>query len=359
MATTNPNQYNLLGFAGGGGDMGEGSIMRTLPAPVPPATTDQQTQQQPMPLRIDTFNAFIAGGIALSSSFAVMHPLDTLKTRIQAAAVKGNGKSALLGLGGKEMWMVLRRGFVASVVGAGPQGGLRWATYEVCKHHLTPAHPANKPHNPHLPNAAFLATSAISAIAGDFVSSIVKVPREVVTARLQTAGITSGQKATGTQIFKHILQTEGPSGLFRGFWSTTARDWPFMALLFTMYDSLKVVHHHFALPTNASPKPSSQATTHYTYTIPMFHSTFYGGLAGFVAAFLTTPADVVRTRIMTGGTTDRSMRSVVREMWKQGGAKVFFAGSGARSVWWFGVCSIFFPVYEFVKRGMDGLMAPS
>jgi Mitochondrial carrier protein len=55
---------------------------------------------------------FIAGGTALATAFAVMHPLDTLKTQLQASGVKSINLTLLKSLG---------RGFAASVIGAFPQ----------------------------------------------------------------------------------------------------------------------------------------------------------------------------------------------------------------------------------------------
>ena len=53
-------------------------------------------------------HAFIAGAGGLSAAFAIMHPLDTLKTRIQASSRHLTASS-------------LFRGFLPSVLGAAPQ----------------------------------------------------------------------------------------------------------------------------------------------------------------------------------------------------------------------------------------------
>ncbi len=123
---------------------------------------------------------FISGGVALSTAFAVMHPLDTFKTRVQA----GSSSSLWNLLASKESLSILRKGFFTSVLGAGPQGGLRLATYELAKSHiLVSSHSSSKSSFAYFQTTNTMVASALCAIMGDFVSSIVKVPREVVTAR--------------------------------------------------------------------------------------------------------------------------------------------------------------------------------
>ncbi|KAJ3092029.1 hypothetical protein HK102_011377 [Quaeritorhiza haematococci] len=127
-------------------------------------------------------NNFCAGGIALSTAFAVMHPLDTLKTRMQAAAgstssTVGAQSNALRSILSWQALRSLSTGFFTSVLGAGPQGGLRLATYEFTKSHLLHTPSASKSHvSTYIPTFGPIAASTISAICGDVASSIVKVP---------------------------------------------------------------------------------------------------------------------------------------------------------------------------------------
>ncbi|KAJ3162707.1 hypothetical protein HDU86_003680 [Geranomyces michiganensis] len=312
----------------------------------------QNTRRQPQLTPTRVFNSFCAGGIALSTSFAVMHPLDTLKTRMQATPAAQ--RTSVAAIFTPETMRALRRGFFTSVVWAGPQGGLRWATYEICKHWMNRWNPqpvvrattSSSGPTSVLPSFGFMVTSASSAIAGDFVSSIVKVPREVITSRLQTghydaAALAAGKaKPSAAYAFRTIITTEGPAGLFKGFWSTTLRDWPFMAILFTTYDTLKNIHHHFTVTssTHITVGPDGQQHIHY-HEIPTLKSTLFGGVAGGLAAFLTTPFDVIRTRVMTAKAKGRiPMRVIAQTIVAEnptGAVQAFFVGGAARSVWWF------------------------
>jgi hypothetical protein len=125
-------------------------------------------------------------------------------------------------------------------------------------------------------------------------------------------------------------------------------------------------------------------------TITTVRSTLFGGVSGALAGFLTTPFDVIKTKVMTSqaayaagaardGVASTRMLDVARQLYSAqkailtaskstsaampagvvadtaphvgsriaaaiGPSSVFFTGAAARSVWWFGICSIFFPV---------------
>ena len=118
---------------------------------------------------------FIAGAVSLSFSYSCMHPLDTIKTRIQAST----SSSSMKAIFSRETARSLSKGFFASVVGAAGQGGARFSTYEYCKSHLLP----KKGQAASVGQLGVIPATALSAVIGDLASSVVKVPREVVTAK--------------------------------------------------------------------------------------------------------------------------------------------------------------------------------
>jgi solute carrier family 25 S-adenosylmethionine transporter 26 len=204
-----------------------------------------------------------------------------------------------------------------------------------------------------------VSASAIAACVGDTASSIVKVPREVITARLQSgmdAEVLKNSKEGATiQTLKLVLREQGISGLFRGFWSTTLRDWPFMIILFTTYESFKQNHHVFN--RNMFTIDSRTEDDSEQEEITTLKSTIFGGVSGALAGFLTTPFDVIKTRIMTArGVLAPSFSSTVGTIWNSGGSRAFLVGATARSFWWFGICSVFFPLYEGGKNSLKGFV---
>ncbi|ORZ31679.1 mitochondrial carrier domain-containing protein [Catenaria anguillulae PL171] len=312
-----------------------------------------------------TGHAFVAGAVGLSLAYATMHPLDSLKTIIQAASDPSSSAAAKFKdrpAGFKPIWNMLSRGFTASVLGAAAQGGLRLSSYETTKKYLAPYGGAAHP----------VAMTTFAALVGDLASSIVKVPREVVTARMQT-GFYSGPGApkTAIEVVGRIVRDEGPLALWQGFGPIIARDGPFMIVLFVTYESFKARYNNNVQATAAAlatsvrvrdgrvPAPSHAHAGSSMVEVPVIstsQSTLFGGISGALAGFTTTPLDVLRTRVLTTATAVQQARpkgivSGLTDIYRQdGGVKALYRGAVARSAWWFCVCSIFFPTYEAVKE---------
>eukprot|EP00933_Yihiella_yeosuensis_P066555 TRINITY_DN70893_c0_g1_i1.p1 TRINITY_DN70893_c0_g1~~TRINITY_DN70893_c0_g1_i1.p1 ORF type:complete len:125 (-),score=13.73 TRINITY_DN70893_c0_g1_i1:83-457(-) len=70
----------------------------------------------------------------------------------------------------------------------------------------------------------------------------------------------------------------------------------------------------------------------------------WGGTSGAIAAFFTTPFDVVKTRVMTSRSS-----LTISEACREIGPTRLFLGAGPRSAWWFCVCSVFFATYERLR----------
>ena len=268
----------------------------------------------------------LSGGFSLSLSFALVHPLDTIKTKYQTGSIKSLNIYSF----NKSLLKSLIRGFNSSIYGACPQGGLRFGTFEYTKHLLNRKN-GNK-------NKNNLINSAIGAITGDIASSIVKVPREVITIQLQT-----GQCTNTNQLIKKIFEKEGIKGFYRGYLSTALRDIPFMVILFTLYESLKLYNSKL-------------------FDESSLFSCLSGGISGSIAGYLTTPADIIKTNIManiyshplsshsiSSINNNKSILSVFNELYNKGGIIGLFRGSIPRTIFWGTVTALFFPTYEYSK----------
>ncbi|KAI8882133.1 mitochondrial carrier, partial [Backusella circina FSU 941] len=241
--------------------------------------------------------AAAAGGLSLSTS--CMYPLDTIKTKMQ---VEPSLTWRRL-LFSKEIVRTLRRGMLVSSVAAAGQGGLRFAVYESIKSRL-----ANKKKS----SISFLEIAGCAA-TGDISSSIIKVPREVITTKLQTNHYKSNRSAEApgfSYVVKKILAEEGIRELFKGYWTIAARDIPFMVLLLGTYEELKSFHQRAQSSLlNAPPLKQYSFQRGETVTgspiepskitLPTSIGILYGGISGFTAAYITTPFDVIRTRLIT------------------------------------------------------------
>ncbi|KAG0740748.1 hypothetical protein G6F62_011330 [Rhizopus arrhizus] len=305
---------------------------------------------------------FISGATGLSLSYACMHPLDTIKTRIQAADINVGWRQVVFS---KTTLRSLGKGFFVSALGAAGQGGARFSTYEYCKSRMLPKEK----------NGLTIPVTALSAVLGDLASSVIKVPREVITAKLQIDHYKTktGQKPNAAYVVRQTLIEEGPKGLFRGFWAIAARDSPFMIILLVSYENFKAFHHRSVRETIEKTREYRRqhqivANTSFEELeadIPTMRSVLYGGVSGFLAGYFTTPMDVVRTRVIAQKTVKKPMtvaemaRHMIHTSWVHSKASTvrrsvdtynsFFAGAIPRSFWWFGICGIFFPSYETLK----------
>ncbi|KAL1917340.1 uncharacterized protein VTP21DRAFT_4996 [Calcarisporiella thermophila] len=313
------------------------------------------SQSSSTPLPTFLTRHFIAGGGALAISFAVMHPLDVLKTRMQAGVANSR-------IFTRETLRALSKGFVVSTVGAAFQGGTRLATYELTRKYI---HPSSK--NSYMPFLNPTAATALSAIVGDIASSVIKVPREVITVRMQTAKAADATANSAWSMARTVIKQEGVAGLFRGFTTITARDCPFMVILFVCYEFMHSNSHrqlqrtHSSLPIHdLRPVPGTVASSQLEFPakVPALKSALFGGVSGFLAGYLTTPMDVMRAQIMANSQRNPSgmwamarqiAGNVVQQQGSRGGFaraaamyRAFFVGAMPRSIWWFCVCSMFF-----------------
>ena len=156
---------------------------------------------------------------------------------------------------------------------------------------------------------------------------LVTNPMELAKIRMQTHGETArilaerGWAITKPQSFVNVVKSLGFPGIYRGASSCLLRDVFFGAFYFPTYTWMK-----------------EQLTAH--NEIPGYTTSFNllaaGTLAGIPAAFLTTPFDVVKTRLQAlprpGETVYVGIRDCALTIHKQEGISGFFLGSGARVV---------------------------
>lgn len=133
----------------------------------------------------------------------------------------------------------------------------------------------------------------LTIIAGwlaDLVASPLYVPTEVLKTRLQLQGrynnphFQSGYNYKSTwNALKTIIRTEGAAELFSGYKATLARDLPFSAIQFAIYEQEQKLAKAWVGKKDIG--------------LPLEIIT--GASAGGLAGVLTCPLDVVKTRIQT------------------------------------------------------------
>jgi solute carrier family 25 (mitochondrial aspartate/glutamate transporter), member 12/13 len=115
-----------------------------------------------------------------------------------------------------------------------------------------------------------------------------------------------------------IVRNLGLVGLYKGASACLLRDVPFSAIYFPTYNHLK--RDYFG---------ESQ-----TKKLGILQLLTAGAIAGMPAAYLTTPCDVIKTRLQVearkGDTSYTSLRHCAQTIWKEEGFRAFFKGGPAR-----------------------------
>ncbi|GJN06200.1 hypothetical protein PR202_ga23904 [Eleusine coracana subsp. coracana] len=221
----------------------------------------------------------IAGGTAGVVVETALYPIDTIKTRLQAA--RG---------GSKIEWKGLYSGLAGNLAGVLPASAIFVGVYEPTKRKLLDTLPEN------LSAVAHFTAGAIGGIA----ASLVRVPTEVVKQRMQT-----GQFRSAPDAVRLIIAKEGFKGLY------------------------------------AAKRDLKDA-----------ENALIGAFAGAITGAITTPLDVMKTRMMVQGQGKQysGIVSCAQTILREEGPKAFLKGIEPR-VLWIGIGgSIFFGVLEKTNR---------
>lgn len=272
---------------------------------------------------METKNTFIisliSGGAAGTATDLAFFPIDTLKTRLQA-------KGGFFANGG---FRGLYKGLGSAVVASAPSASLFFITYDTSKKFLK----LNLPEFfPSLSSSTSIHLShMIAASLGEIAACMVRVPAEVIKQRTQSL-----QFKTSLESFKYIWSNKSGEGVWNGLyrgWSTTImREIPFTIIQFPLYEHMKQLWANYEEVEKISPIKGSLC----------------GSIAGGFAAAVTTPLDVLKTRLMLS--KERvGVVTLAKNLVKEEGYKVFFSGIGPRTMWISAGGAIFLGVYESVS----------
>ncbi|KAL1981600.1 hypothetical protein VTN96DRAFT_2424 [Rasamsonia emersonii] len=286
--------------------------------------------------------SLLSGAIAGFTVDLSLYPLDTIKTRLQKGQQNVPGTSSASS--GKPVWKTslpaLRqtiRGIYAGVpsviLGSAPSAAFFFIVYDGVKRSLLPSDLSSGKQPTKM--ETFLTHSLASSL-GEIAACAVRVPTEVVKQRAQ-AGLFGGSSLHAlTDILSLRHQDDKSNGLsgrgyvrvirelYRGTGITIAREIPFTVLQFTLWEAMKNQYARWGR--------SSEVTTF--GQIPAAPSAFFGSLAGGIAAGLTTPLDVIKTRVMLerreSDANQVRVKDVVSRIMKEEGFEAFWRGIGPR-----------------------------
>ncbi|KAF6261240.1 mitochondrial carrier [Scenedesmus sp. NREL 46B-D3] len=281
----------------------------------------------------------VAGAMARAASQSTIHPLDTMKVRMQAGSMPGkssqpaaaaaasSGSSAKVGNSSTSLSLQrgltevasLYKGVVSAASGAGIIIGAYFAFYSTSKRFLR--------RKTEWKEGQIAFVSGAAAAVG---SGVVKVPIAVCIRSVQ-----AGVYPNVVQAARSITQAAGARGLFTGFLPTLLEDVPDMAVKFAVYETMRLTHRSLA----SERQPST------------LEDLFMGGFAGAAAAAATTPLDVVKTRMMCTASSRPTLLGAARSVLAEGeGLKAFFRGVGPRALSNGLNSAVFFCFFEAIRR---------
>ncbi|CAK9838904.1 S-adenosylmethionine transporter [Schizosaccharomyces pombe] len=257
----------------------------------------------------EALGAGICAGLAVDLS---LFPIDTLKTRLQAKGgfVKNGGFHGVY------------RGLGSILVGSAPGASLFFTTYENMKSRLSQSGLGLSDPQIHM----------CSASLGEIAACIVRVPTEVIKQRAQASG--------GTLSSRNILQTILKSNnvwrdFYAGYGITIAREIPFTLIQFPIWEHLKL---KWRIKHSRNKNLAHEAA-------------ISGSIAGGIAAALTTPFDVVKTRIMTSQQR-LSYVFTIKSIVAHEGFLALYKGIVPRVLWLSGGGAIFLGCYDVILNFM-------
>jgi solute carrier family 25 S-adenosylmethionine transporter 26 len=256
--------------------------------------------------------ALVAGACAGTSVDVSLHPLDTLRTRLQSEAgfIKSGGVRGIY------------KGILSAALGSAPGAAIFFSTYEMIKQ-VTKASSGNEEH---------WTQHFFAASCAELAACVVRVPTANVTQNMQV-----GRYASLTQAVRETYGRFGLGGFYVGYGTTVMREVPFGFIQFPLYEAFR-----------------REWAQHQGKEITPLQGAACGSFAGCIAAAITTPLDVASTRIMLDvpapGQVSRYTGTLkaLQIIHAEEGARALFKGIGPLCGWTTIGGFIFFGAYEGV-----------
>jgi solute carrier family 25 (mitochondrial S-adenosylmethionine transporter), member 26 len=226
---------------------------------------------------------WLAGAFAAFTVDLLVYPLDTLKTRIQSPGYQKLYKDAS-GKTKPSLFRGLYQGVGSIILITIPSSGAFFTTYEALKYGINELIPPNS--TIYLPQPAIHAASSAGA---ELVSCAILTPAEVLKQNAQMLSSKGQRTSTSLEVFRHFRKH--PSRLWRGYTALAARNLPFTGLQFPTFEYLKTYFMQRRKDRKGG-KPVDGIAERAGITAVS------AAIAGSGAAWITTPIDVVKTRIM-------------------------------------------------------------
>jgi len=315
--------------------------------------------------KVAGISAFVASAVATG----ICHPIDTWKAlkqqqRRNPDGTRDEASSIRVALGPSPVAR-LYRGVSSNIFKEAPNAAVYLAVYELLKTALLTV-PFFATH----PLGAFLVAGAL----GDAVGSVVRVPAELVNKRLQ-CGLND---TVGGAIRDQFLNESGVENTLASWGAVLLRDMPYGAVQIAVYEQIKLAIAASAHPTvlstlaaaassvsaaaaagggastsAASAAAAAAAAGSVVATPGILDDVLVGAFAGAIAAVLTTPMDVLVTRVAVQAPRCdldtrkyAGVRSVLARLLAEEGPSALWSGWLQRGLFYAPLIGLFFTLYE-------------
>ncbi|XP_072958620.1 mitochondrial aspartate-glutamate transporter AGC1 [Typha angustifolia] len=267
----------------------------------------------------------MAGALAGTLVSLCLHPVDTVKTVIQANGTSQKSFYEVLSRIITEKGVLgLYRGIASNITSSAPISAIYTFTYESVKGALIPV----------LPKEYHSLAHCIAGGCSSIATSFVFTPSERIKQQMQVGS----QYQNCWNALIGCVEKGGITSLYDGWFAVLCRNIPHSIIKFYTYERLKQM-----MLTSAAPNGS----------LSSWQTLVCGGLAGSTAALFTTPFDVVKTRLQTQapGTLGKyyGVFHALQEITKQEGLQGLYRGLVPRLAMYVLQGAIFFASYEFLK----------
>ncbi|XP_007026884.2 PREDICTED: mitochondrial substrate carrier family protein B [Theobroma cacao] len=180
---------------------------------------------------------FVGGGLAGMTAASATYPLDLVRTRLAAQrnAIYYRGIwHAFHTICRDEGIFGLYKGLGATLLGVGPSIAISFSVYESLRSYWQLQRPDDST------IMVSLACGSLSGIA----SSTATFPIDLVRRRMQLEGVAGRARVYTTGLFgtfRHIIQSEGLRGLYRGILPEYYKVVPGVGIVFMTYETLKML----------------------------------------------------------------------------------------------------------------------
>lgn len=261
----------------------------------------------------------LASGCASMTQKIVLHPVDTIKTRLQHLRLTSkefkNPAAHVVRFIRVEGLRGLYRGVTSALLGSIPVSMVYMPSYEVAKRALPQDMPASLRH---------LCAGSVAGVLG----SIVRTPVDLIKKRTQV-----GIYANVWEALREIL---GKGGGIRALWGGTKAsllyDVPYNMVQFTILEQVKRLGKQFRNGKD----------------LDGWENICVGASTGILTSLITEPLDVVKTRLMTQMGYTGWWNALSRTM-REEGVLALWKGTIPRMFWVAAGSAIWYSVYENVR----------